>query len=560
MSAPRTELAPMRDGAGLATDVYLPADERPAPALLVRTPYGRTRREAIVYGDPRLYAARGYAVVCQDVRGRGESEGEFAPFAQEGPDGHDAVEWVAAQPWCDGRVGMYGFSYPGFAQLAAAAERPPHLRAVAPAMTAADPREEWLYEGGALRLAFLLWWGCELGKDGAVRAGDEEALYELFHLQGDLAGACLAFSRRRSLPAALERVAPYVREWVTRAGDEEWWAKLSAPPGPAAAPSLFLAGWHDTFLEGTIAAFRLAAAAGPPPQRLVIGPWQHVPWARRSGDLEYGPAAASRVDEWALEFFDATLGGGDEAAAALGRDPVRVFVTGADRWLDLPSWPPPGDARSVFHLAGERANSSDGDGELAPEPAAREAVERYVVDPWDPARSVGGRSCCDPAVTPIGPRDRAAEQQRRDRLVFDSAPLRDPLAVVGSPRVSLDFEFDTPSTDLVVRLCDVGPGGESYGVSERAVRLGEPGRTAPLELSLSPLATRFGAGHRVRLELTGADFPARELNLQTGGDGARESLAGARVGTHSLRHGGRHRSLLELPLHPDPTLEENTHP
>jgi putative CocE/NonD family hydrolase len=265
-AAPRTELAPMRDGARLATDVYLPA-QSPAPALLVRTPYGRRRLEAIVYGHPRLYAARGYAVVCQDVRGRGDSEGEFRPFAQEGPDGHDAVEWVAAQPWCDGRVGMYGFSYPGFAQLAAAAERPPHLRAVAPAMTAADVRDEWLYEGGALRLAFVLWWACELGKDGAVRAGDEELLYEVLRLQGDLAAACREHSRRRSLPAALERAAPYAREWVSRAVDDEWWAGLSAVPGPAAVPGFFLAGWHDTFLEGTIAAYRRAAAGGPPMPR-----------------------------------------------------------------------------------------------------------------------------------------------------------------------------------------------------------------------------------------------------------------------------------------------------
>jgi putative CocE/NonD family hydrolase len=548
----RTQSVPMRDGATLAADVYLPG-ERPAPALLVRTPYGRRRFESVVFGHPSRYVERGYAVVCQDVRGRGDSDGQFRPFAQEAADGHDSVEWIAGQQWCDGRVGMYGFSYPGFAQLAAAGLRPPHLRAIAPAMTAADVREEWLYESGILRLAFVIWWSSELGKGAAARAGDEDAFYELARVQRNLCEACWDYTRRRSLPPALERVSPFVAEWISRRDDPAYWAEREAPEGAAKLPGLYIAGWYDTFLEGTIAAFRRASVEAAGRQYLLVGPWQHVPWGPRVGDVDFGPTAVSRVDAWVLQFFDATLRGRSASLGALDRAPVLVFLSGAGTWLPLSAWPPPEVVTRSFYLAGGPAFSSNGDGMLALEPGHAEAVERYAVDPWDPAQAVGGWSCCDPARTPMGPRDYAAEQQRNDRLVFDSAPLREPLAAVGQPRVALDFSSDVATTDLVVRLCDVDRQGAAYAVSERAVRLGAFGDHEQLRLDLSPLAVSFEPGHRIRLELTGASFPARELNLQAAEGEAAGSLVGARVATHVLHHGGGHPSRLELPVYPDAT-------
>jgi len=489
-------------------------------------------------------------VVFQDVRGCGDSEGSFVPFSTEGDDGFDTVEWLAGQAWCDGRVGMYGFSYPGAAQLLAAAAHPPHLAAVAPAMTASDYRRRWVYESGALRLGFILWWACELAKDAAVRAGDVEALYELWALQRDPADMYWRYSMAETVPEVLSRHAPYLADWLRHREDEGYWHRLAAADGlrEADVVGLHLAGWYDTFLEGTLETYRLMAAAARAPQYLIVGPWQHIPWGRRAGERDFGGEAASAVDEIQLRFFDAALKGREQPMAEYESAPVRIFAMGSDRWLTLGAWPPEAAQTERFLTSEGRANSESGDGRLAEASGERPMVDRYVVDPWNPVRSSGGWGCCDPLAGLMGPSDRSQEQQRPDLLVFDSDELTRDLVVVGTPVLTIEFSCDLPTTDLVVRLVDVHPDARAYSVSEGFVRIPEPSRNRLVEVRLSPVAVALREGHVMRLEISGNDYPARELNLQVPPSQSEASLADAMAGTHVIHHGGTSGSRLTLPL------------
>lgn len=165
----------MRDGVRLATDVYLPDAGGPWPALVARTPYGRRGTLRGPYAHPAWYARRGFAVVWQDTRGRGESEDSFVPFATEAVDGRDTIDWTASQPWCSGRVATFGYSYAGATQvLPAALDAVPNLAAMSPVMT--GPPREWMFRGRTLNPAFALGWAAGLGSDLARRPGDLAAL------------------------------------------------------------------------------------------------------------------------------------------------------------------------------------------------------------------------------------------------------------------------------------------------------------------------------------------------------------------------------------------------
>ena len=216
---------PMRDGCGLVADVHRPAG-RAAPALLQRTPYGRTAGVMEAYAAPSWYARQEFAVVCQDTRGRGDSPGEFVPYRHEAHDGADTIEWVAGQEWCTGRVGMYGFSYPGMVQLLAAGEQPQGLGAIAPAMAGSSFREHWTYQGGALQLGFLLLWLLDVGRV-AARAGDAAALEALNEMAGNPAAVFASTPLRDVFPEPVRRYLPYYQEWLDRPDDDEYWRSVA---------------------------------------------------------------------------------------------------------------------------------------------------------------------------------------------------------------------------------------------------------------------------------------------------------------------------------------------
>jgi putative CocE/NonD family hydrolase len=536
----------MRDGVVLRANVWRPPGGGPFPVLVYRTPYGKDETEGW-YTTHRSAVNRGYAVVLQDVRGRHASDGEFDPYRNEGLDGYDTIEWAARQPWSLGRVGTYGLSYPGAVQWLAAVERPPHLLAMVPAMTFSTP-SRFFYFGGVFDLSWLAWIHNSIAPDTRRRYGlpgptTSAAARETWQLDGDEIRSRLPL---RDMPV-LEGVAPYYFRWLEHEPTDPWWngSDVRSRYSQVDAAVLNLSGWYDEAYgpEGATTNFNglLAARRGDadPRTRLVIGPWVHGVGAigqTRTGDLDFGPAAAVDYDALVLDWMDRYLRQlpGSSAPAK----PVQIFVMSDNIWRDEESWPPVGvEQRSLF-LAGA-------DGEVAgalvdTAPSSQTAAPTVIAS--DPA---------DPVVDPypdFGPHDYRALADREDVLVFDTLPL--------------DDDCDCPDTDLWARLLDLAPdrsahnlmspGSEvlraSYRDPSEGRQLLEPGHVYRLEIDTLLTSHVFRRGHRIRLQLSTSFFPHFSRNLHTG---ELETVSAAmRRASVTVHHDAEHPSRLLLPVVP----------
>jgi putative CocE/NonD family hydrolase len=554
----------MRDGTTLYADVYRPLSGGPFPVILMRNPYDKTQAETLTYHHPSWYAARGYVVVVQDTRGRWRSEGEFYPFANEAEDGHDTVEWAAALPHSDGRVGMYGFSYVGATQLQAALERPSSLVTICPGLTASQYYDGWAYNGGAFALAFNASWATYLAADDARRRGDDAATQTL---NAAFLGAPNYYGQLplgEYAPLAGSRYGGYFFDWMSHPGYDDYWRRwsLNEDYSRIDVPALHIGGWYDVFLNGTVENFEgLKRGAGSEEtrssQKLLVGPWYHLPWSRLTGQTDFGPEARNVVDGWQVRWFERFLK--DEDTGVLD-SPVTVFLMGTSRWEDFGSWPPEGVEYRDYHLSsGGAANSINGDGMLSEEPPGREPPDVFTYDPLFPVPSTGGHSCCFPIIAPMGPADQAAVEILNAVLVYTSDPLREELAVVGPVSATLYAATSAPDTDFTIKLCDVSPEGRSVNVQEGIIRaryrdsLADPKPVEPDEvyeyrIDLGPTAHVFGAGHRIRVQVSSSDFPQWDRNLNTGGELGAEGAAAARVATQTVLHDGDHPSRITLPV------------
>ena len=547
----------VRDGTVLRADVLRPAGAGRFPVLVYRTPYGK--QEAVrEHGTFGRAVARGYAVVVQDVRGRYASAGTFDPYRNEGRDGYDTIEWAAAQPWSDGRVGTFGLSYPGAVQWLAALESPPHLRAMVPAMTFSTGRN-FFYSGGAFDLSWIPWIWSSIAPDLRARGGlpgprtPEEARAEWARVGDELRG---------TLPlaemAALRPVAPFYYEWLRHPPGDPYWdfAEVRGRHDRVAAAVLNLSGWHDETYgpEGAITNFRglveARRGASDPRARLVIGPWTHGVAATattRVGEREMGAAAAVDYDDAVLRFRDRHLRG-------VGRGPeppVRVFVMGAGRWREGTDWPLPGTAPLPLHLAGPAAEGAPG--RLVRAPASSGPASSTFVS--DPARPV-----VDPHAEEAGAHDYRSLAGRSDVLVFDSDPLPDDLEVVGPVGAEIVLSADAPDVDLWLKLLDVAPDGTAWNlmspgpdVLRASFREGfarplplRPGEPVTLRFPHLVTGNLFRKGHRVRVLLCGSFMPHFSRNLQTGEREATSSRT--RAATVRIHHGAGHSSRIVLPV------------
>jgi uncharacterized protein len=327
-----------RDGIRLDADVYYPQGKGPFPVLLMRQPYGRAIASTVVYAHPSWYAAQGYIVVIQDVRGRGSSEGTFGLFDHEIEDGYDTVAWAAALPQSNGRVGMYGFSYQGMTQLFAAVEQPPALKAIAPAMVAGDLYRDWAYEGGAFCLVANLSWALQLAAEGARRAANLAAFAELNR-------AAKALPLQDDYPA-YPRVLqnnPYdvfYQDWLTAPEGSDYWKQrspLTYADRLAHIPMLHIGGWFDFLMRGTLNLYRAMVQAGGAPQHLIVGPWAHLPWGRHLGAMDYGSLAVGGIDRAQIKWFDHWLKG--DHGGVPSQSPVQLFEIGSNQWHRFDRWP-----------------------------------------------------------------------------------------------------------------------------------------------------------------------------------------------------------------------------
>jgi putative CocE/NonD family hydrolase len=525
--------ARMRDGVALRADVWRPAADGRYPVLLQRLPYSKGDPQVAVLGaglDPLRAVEAGFVVVIQDTRGRYASEGEFVPFVDEAQDGADTVAWCAALPYANGRVGMYGQSYFGATQLLAATATPAGLGAIAPAATGCDYYDGWTYQGGVFQLGFVLHWLLSALAEAELERRPPDARRRLREAYERLANdPWAAFSR---LPLTdldgLEDAAPYYRHWLEHDRRDEFWRSISPREryGAIVTPALHIGGWYDLFVSGTIENFvRLQEEAGTEEarraQRLVVGPWAHACLGDTVGEREFGPAAAlSALDPTALHlrFFDEHLRDGPPGDEA----PVRVFLMGANRWLDEETWPVRGVDDVRWHLRDEQRLT------LEP-PALDERPDEFVYDPRDPVPTLGGATFLPGLLVArhAGARDTAATAARSDVLVYDSEPLEQSLDVIGSVSATLAVASSAPDTDFTAKLVDVEPDGGAILVCDGIVSLRGAGDGAPqarsgigvttsLTIELGPTAVRLAAGHRIRVEVSSSNFPrfARSPNSE----------------------------------------------
>ncbi|MBV8411575.1 MAG: CocE/NonD family hydrolase [Alphaproteobacteria bacterium] len=534
-----------RDGARLDADVYRPVGQGPFPVLLMRQPYGRRIASTVVYAHPRWYASHGYIVAIQDVRGAGTSEGLFKLFENEREDGADALAWAAALEGGNGRVGMYGFSYQAATQLLALAGAldggGPTPGVLCPAMMGWDVYSDWAYEGGAFCLQGDMSWALQVGAERARLAGDSAAFVAL-----RAAARTLPLNEERTAwPAVLQRYGHYTHyaDWIGNSKPGGYWDRIS----PRAAlhgrtgdvPMLHVGGWYDPMLEGTLGGFR-DLASSPARQRLIVGPWGHIPWGRRAGIRDFGPEASSPIDIEQLRWFDRFLKNHDNGVDR--EPPVRLFDTGANRWRDFDGWPdaPP----EPWHItsSGLAAARSE-DGRLVREAPAISSIDMLVHDPWRPVPSLGGHD-----GQPPGPQDRSALDQRTDVACYTSPPIAKPMTLAGRVHAEIHVEADAPSHDLAAILSQVTPDGRAVTLTQGYLRAADSKASGPHLVSMRALCATIPAGSALRLSLQAASFPAFVVNPGTGVSAADARPFDSRVITLTLHGGGPRSSRLLLPV------------
>jgi hypothetical protein len=551
----------LRDGVTLHADIYRPQAEGQFPVLLERTPYDKNGGTA--FGLKA--AARGYVVIIQDVRGRYGSEGEWYPFLHESDDGYETVEWAAALPYSNGKVGMFGGSYVGATQMLAAIAHPPHLAAICPVVTASNYHEGWTYQGGAFEQWFNESWTSGLAQNTLNRRVSAEtnaskgvsalplASYPLFN-----------FSEFRSSDLT-GSLAPYFLDWLAHPSYDDYWKRWSIEDhySDITVPVLTIAAWYDIFQGGSIRNYmglraRAGSEAARKGQHLLVTIGGHAGNGRKIGDVDFGAAAAEYDEnEITLSWYDYLFQGTQNG---FSQKPVRIFVMGANQWRDEDDWPlaRARSTRYFLHSAG-RANSLGGNGTLSTLPPAAEPSDHYGYDPANPAPTVGGPLCCDRDHLEAGPRDQRPVEARDDVLVYSSTPFAEDVEVTGPVRVELYASSSAVDTDFTGKLVDVGPDGFAQNLTEGIIRARyrdssekpgwlTPGEAYKFSLDLWSTSNLFRKGHTLRLEISSSNFPRFDRNLNTGEDPkTADQYVSAR---NVIYHDSAHPSALLLPIVP----------
>lgn len=604
-------MVPMRDGVRLACDVYRPASggmpvTTHLPALLERTPYSKDDRERVELNG-LWYAERGYAVVIQDVRGRYRSEGTFRFLPQEPEDGYDTVEWVARQPWCNGRVGTFGTSYMGWTQSAAAVLAPPHLAAMWVNQSGSNAYTSSVRHNGAFETRFLCWAFWQGAKSREAKADPvlERALAAV-DVREWLTR--LPLKRGASPLALLPAYEAWALEIATHGEGDGYWQQ----PGydierhfdrHADVPIALSGGWYDSYTRATFESFAGLRARKRGPVRAIVGPWTHG-WkplgVTCSGDVEFGAQAAIDYNQERLAFFDAALKGIETGWER--RAPVRLFVMGGGSgrrtpegrlehggaWRDEQEWPLGRTRFTDFYLQPRGGLAAD-------RPKASEAHSRFVFDPRHPVPTIGGNmsSLVGLMPRPAGAPDIPVEERERDViglpgafdqredprffgsrapylplasrpdvLVFQTDPLPRDVEVTGPVTVTLFVSTDAPDTDVTAKLVDVYPPSADYpqgfamNLTDSILRLRyrngrsaeplEPGRVYECTVPLYPTANLFRAGHRIRLDVSSSNYPRFDVNPNTGEPLWASSVS--RVAVNTVHHDAEYPSRVTLPL------------
>jgi putative CocE/NonD family hydrolase len=489
-----------RDGVELVATVVKPVNQGRFPVILARTPYGR--ETAAVDGE--FYARRGYVYVAQDVRGRGDSKGEWDPFVHEGPDGYDAIQWASSQPWSSGEVGMIGGSYGGYVQWAAAVLQPLGLKCIVPQVSPPDAMHNLPYDFGVPFLYGDVWWG-KVVLSQTVDARSLRA--ELLHPGG--------FS---SLPlgkvdqAVLGVQIPFFRSWLSRTTIGDWkgfdfYQHLEG----ADVPALNISGWFDGDGIGTKMIWARNRQLGRQNQWLIEGPWEHAFNSTSTiGETDYGPSSVIDLDSLYLRWFDTWLKHKEVGIDTVPR--AQIFLTGANKWLNLQNWPDASEKSERLYLGGERSLT---------EGVPSTSSDQYS---YDPAKD--GSKTVAPKMDSVGVPD-LSKQPTGGFFLYKTAAYKLAKRILGPAVLDLFFSTDAVNTDFFVSVVDIDASGKLHAVGQpgkiRGSYLNGVDKVVPLtpgkvyEAKIQPwdFAHEFGVGHRLGVIVSSTLFPIYARNLGT---------------------------------------------
>ncbi|MGV0813784.1 CocE/NonD family hydrolase [Mycolicibacterium boenickei] len=510
---------PMRDGVELVADHYAPVTDNPAGTLLVRGPYGRRFPFSPVFAQ--VFAARGYHVVLQSVRGTFGSGGQFTPMVHEMSDGADTVAWMRDQPWFTGSFATVGLSYLGFTQWALLTDPPPEMKA---AVITVGPHDfsASAWGTGSFTLNDFLGWSAMVARqeDPGMVAALARQLRGPAELAKATAGLPMGTAGRRLLGSG----APWYESWLEHPErDDPFWDRLRFDEAlkRVEVPILLLSGWQDLFLDQTLEQYEQLHRRDVP-VALTVGPWTHTQLLTKGLTTVVGES---------LDWLGTHLAGHGETT----RSRVRIHVNGHG-WVELSDWPPVMPEHELFLQPAGRLTDTP--------PADSTPGSAFTYHPANPTPTVGGRLL---AATG-GYRDDTRLARRSDVLTFTGDPLPADLYLAGNPVVELAHSCDNPHHDIFVRISEVDAKGRSRNVSDAFRRLN--GHTGPVRLELDAVAHRFSAGSRIRLLIAGGSHPRFARNLGT----AEPAISGSQLvpATHTVHHGQGGVSRVVLPAGPVP--------
>jgi uncharacterized protein len=500
---------PMHDGVRLSANIYRPDAAGKFPVLLMRTPYGNG---GAGNAEANYGASRGYVVVIQDTRGRYESEGIFDAMQPEALDGYDTQQWIGNQSWCNGKIGTFGGSYVGFTQWMPAPLRSPYLVSMFPVVTFSDLHDV-VYQDGAFRLDLFGPWSFEMTHPYTVK------LDSLMKQTDKIMMTLPLIDQDKVLGWKI----PFLRDWLSHPEHDRYWDRTSVGEGYSniTASVYAIGGWYDILLKGTINNYLKMTGSGIAPeirkkQKLQIGPWVHDEGKRKVGELDFGEEAVLDESGLMLRWFDNQLKGIDNGI--MKEPPVKIFVMGENKWRFENEWPLARTQFRNYYFHGRgMANSRTGDGYLDVKLPGKEPADKFIYDPADPVRTVGG----------MGPYDQQQVEMRKDILVYSTPPLKEDIEVTGPVNAVVYASSTARNTDFTAKLVDVYPDGRAMRICEGIIRADhrtpsglpsniEPGKIYKYTIDLWATSNVFRKGHQIRVEISSSNFPRFDRNLNTG--------------------------------------------
>ena len=510
----------MPDGVVLMTDHFAPRATGEFPTILMRLPYGRRGFGTIA----QVYAERGFHVVLQACRGTEKSGGEFDPLTNERADGLATLDWLKAQPWFDGRLGLSGPSYLGYAQWAICDALPP-VSAMATKVTTANFRPV-VFPSGAFHLGLWLSW---LQVIEGLRQRPLHTATRMFsgRIERTTAQAGMTLPLVEADRAASGHAVPFWRHWFEHSvGNDRFWDAIDHRHRLTATtpPVHFISGWYDFMLDPLLADYARLVELGHRPY-LTVGTWFHIAEELQRDNLR-------ETIFWMRAHLE-----GD--SSGLRAKPVRIHISGLEEWREFEHYPPGPPDREQWFLGTDAA--------LTPTAPTSSGVDRYRYDPADPTPNLGGAIF---AFTGAGAVDNAPLEARSDVLVYSSPPLSEMLTVIGQSTVSLHARATLPHADFFVRLCDVSPAGRSINICDGLYRVTpatpqEPDGSWRLEFPLHATAHAFRPGHRLRLLVASGAHPRYARNLGT--DEPIGTATAMLANTIEILHGPGQATAITLP-------------